>query len=161
MKKEDMGLRVRGIGRVLVIDTLISIAVLGLMILLKWIMLRWGMDDFFIPARPFFAWGKYPLSDYLFYALSVVGQEFVSRGVVYECMRRILPGEHNEVFAIVVSSMIFGAVHVHVGFIYMVGAVLLLSVLGVLYTRQGTIWGLCIPHYILGIALGLLGYVAY
>ena len=39
---------------------------------------------------------------------------------------------------------------------FMIGSFLLLSVFGVIYERQKTIWGLCIPHYFLGLSLKLI-----
>ena len=65
---------------------------------------------------------------------------------------------YREAAAIVVSSLVFGALHLFLGLIYMLGAVVLLGGMGVLYRRQNTIWGLCIPHYVLGMALTFLGF---
>ena len=64
----------------------------------------------------------------------------------------------RELAAIVVTSLAFGALHLFLGLIYMLGAIILLGGLGVLYRRQNTIWGLCIPHYVLGMALVFLGF---
>ena len=50
----------------------------------------------------------------------------------------------------------FGAMHIHKGLFYMLGAVALLSVFGIIYRKQKTIWGLCVPHFVLGIAVGIL-----
>ena len=76
-------------------------------------------------------------------------------------MRRIIPGQYSEGLSVLLSAVMFGALHVHVGFVYMIGATALLGVLGLIYRRQNTIWGLCIPHYVLGMLLGLLDFVAY
>ena len=81
------------------------------------------------------------------------------RGVIHENLRRIFVGKHSEAMAIVVSSLIFGALHIHRGFIYMIAATALLSIFGVLYRRQNSIWGLCIPHFVLGEIIWFLGYV--
>ena len=57
------------------------------------------------------------------------------------------------------SSLLFGALHIHRGFIYMLAATVLLGIFGVLYRKQNSIWGLCIPHFVLGEIIWFLGYV--
>ena len=52
--------------------------------------------------------------------------------------------------------MFFSALHIHLGLGFMAGSFLLLSVFGILYERQKTIWGLCIPHFLLGLSLKLI-----
>ncbi len=91
------------------------------------------------------------------YIIEVVWQEFIARGVVHESLRRIIPGRHGEGLALLVSSLFFGALHIHGGIIYMVGASLLLGILGTVYVRQESIWGTCIPHYVLGVCLVIFG----
>ena len=61
--------------------------------------------------------------------------------------------------SIMVSSLVFGVLHIAYGLPYMVGASLLLGVLGVFYHRQGNIWGLCIIHYVLGEVATFLRYL--
>ena len=113
----------------------------------------------FVPAgAPFWDWSKANWSDYI-YPLTTVLQEFLSRGVIHENLRRIFVGKHSEGAAIIVSSLIFGALHIHRGFMYMLAATALLSIFGVLYRRQNSIWGLCIPHFVLGEIVWYLGFV--
>lgn len=157
---EDVGLGVRGCKKVIVTDSLLTLAGIVLLIVVKLFMMRF-VPGFFTEGVPFFSFGKYPPLEYFTYALSVIGQEFISRGVVHECMSRVIPGKYYEVISIIVSSIMFGALHVHVGLVYMIGASILLGALGVIYRRQHTIWGLCIPHYILGLFIGILDFVVY
>ena len=42
---------------------------------------------------------------------------------------------------------------------YMIAATALLSLFGILYRRQNSIWGLCIPHFVLGEIVWFLGFV--
>ena len=71
-------------------------------------------------------------------------------------LERILPDSYPPAVANIIASLVFGAVHIHKGIVYMVGAALLLSFFGILYSKQKTIWGLCIPHLVLSWSLRIL-----
>ena len=149
---QDMGLSFQGAGRAVLIDSAATALILGGMILAKLIIRRANPAAFGGPDAPFFFWNSFNWADGI-YPLTVVVQEFLTRGVMHESVRRIIPGKHAELIAILVSSLFFGALHIHKGLAYMIGSVLLLSVFGFIYKKQRTIWGLCIPHYFLGMAL--------
>ena len=69
--------------------------------------------------------------------------------------------EKNAVMAaILLSSLLFGAVHIAHGFMYMTAAMILLGALGGLYEKQRNIWGVAIIHYILGQAACCLGFLS-
>ena len=59
-------------------------------------------------------------------------------------------GKHSSIVAILLSSLLFGAVHIAHGFMYMVAAIVLLGALGGLYEKQQNIWGVTIIHFVLG-----------
>ena len=86
-------------------------------------------------------------------------QEFLPRGIIHENLRRIFIGKNKEVVAIIISSLMFGTLHIHRGFIYMIAATALLSIFGILYRIQNSIWGLCILHFILGEVVWYSGFV--
>ena len=154
---EEMGFRIKGISRAVKIDALFTAVFTALLFILKLVIMRVS-PGFFAEGKPFWDWSCANWSDYI-YPLTVVLQEFLSRGVIHENLRRIFVGKYSEAAAIIVSSLIFGALHIHRGFIYMIAATALLSIFGVLYRRQNSIWGLCIPHFILGEVICFLGYV--
>ena len=93
------------------------------------------------------------------YPLTVILQEFLARGVMQENLRRIFTGKHAGALSIIVSALVFGVLHIAYGLPYMLGAALLLGVLGILYHKQGNIWGLCIIHYVLGEVTAFLRYL--
>ena len=107
------------------------------------------------PDEPLFYWSRWTTACTL-YPLTVIAQELLSRGVAQSCLILALPDETPEVIPIVISSLFFGALHLHKGLMFMLGATLLLSVFGFIYNRQKTIWGLCIPHYFLGLSLTVI-----
>lgn len=157
----DMGLGLdKSTARYILIDAAVTLLCLALLCAAKLLIMHLS-PEYFDQSLPFVCWDKYPPSEYLIYALSVLLQEILSRGIVHELLRRMMPGRNVEVSSIFVSSALFGALHIHVGLVYMCSAALLLGVLGIVYNRQKSIWGLCIVHYCLGWALGLLDFVAY
>lgn len=140
-------------------DAVVTVGLILMMCLIKLVMLNVMPEFFDNPA--FVIWDKYPASEYLMYIVSVIAQEFITRGVVHETMDFVVESSHKETLSIIVSSLIFGAMHLHLGITYMVSASFLLGALGMIYNKQRSIWGLCIPHYVLGMLLGLLGFVIY
>ena len=154
---EEMGLKFKGISRAVRIDCLLTAVFAAVLFGLKALLLRLS-PGFFPAGVPFWDWSRLNWSDYT-YPLTVVLQEFLSRGVIHENLRRIFVGRYSEGAAILVSSLIFGALHIHRGFMYMLAATALLSLFGVLYRRQNSIWGLCIPHFVLGEIVWFLGFV--
>jgi PAS domain S-box-containing protein len=154
---EEMGLKIRGISRALRVDCLLTAAAAAILFGIKLVLLRVS-PGFFAEGAPFWDWSKANWSDYI-YPLTAIMQEFLSRGVIHENLRRIFVGKHSETMAIIVSSLLFGALHIHRGFMYMIAATALLSLFGVLYRRQNSIWGLCIPHFVLGEVVWFLGFV--
>ena len=69
-------------------------------------------------------------------------------------------GKNATMAAIILSSLLFGAVHIAHGFMYMAAAMILLGALGGLYEKQRNIWGVAIIHYVLGQAACCLGFLA-
>lgn len=154
---KDLGLSTENLKRNLLVGVLISAVGFSILCLYKLFLIN-ASPDFFPPDRPFIDIGRLTWEEFT-YIISVVWQEFVARGVVHESLRRIIPGKHAEGFALLLSSLFFGAIHIHVGIHYMVGAAVLLGALGFIYIRQNSIWGTCIPHYFLGISLIILSLV--
>ena len=58
--------------------------------------------------------------------------------------------------AIILSSLMFAAMHVHLGFLFMVGAAILAGLEGILYEKQKTILGVWIVHWVFGVSGTLL-----
>ena len=118
------------------------------MLLAKAVLLKVA-PGYFPQGAPFWDWSAGSVAD-IFYPLTVILQEFLARGVMQESLRRIFTGKRAEFLAILVSALVFGVLHIAYGFPFMMAASLLLGVMGVLYRKQGNIWGLCIIHYVLG-----------
>lgn len=143
----DIGLRVANAKATFLPDILITAAGVAAFVLIKCLVLRVA-PGFFPAGAPFWDFGVLGWSD-LGYPLTVVLQEFLARGVMQENLRRIFDGKHAGALSIVVSALVFGVLHIAHGLPFMIAATLLLGALGVLYHKQGNIWGLCIVHYVL------------
>lgn len=155
---DDLGLKIRNPKSTFGIAFAISCGVAGLLILAKLVLLQVA-PGFFASGAPFWNWniGLYSWISYLFTSLL---QEFLARSMIYGSIRKMFDGKHSTISAIAISSLLFGAVHIAHGFMYMVAAIILLGALGGLYERQRNIWGVAIIHYVLGQAACCLGFLA-
>ena len=154
---EEMGFKIKGIAKAIKTDCLLTAIFTAILFGIKLVLLRVS-PGFFPAGVPFWDWSRMNWSD-ITYPLTVVLQEFLSRGVIHENLRRIFVGKYSEAAAIIVSSLLFGALHIHRGFMYMLAATALLAIFGILYRKQNSIWGLCIPHFVLGEVVWYLGFV--
>ena len=150
----DFGLGFYNIRKSIRFNSILTFVILTVMIMTKLCVQRF-FPNIISPDKPLFNWSAVSLASYL-YPLSVVVQEFLTRGAAQGCLERVLPDNSSPAISIIVSSLFFGAIHVHKGLAFMLGAAALLSFFGVLYKKQATIWGLCIPHFFLGLSLTLL-----
>ena len=64
--------------------------------------------------------------------------------------------KHPAVLAIFLSSLIFAALHIHHGFLFMAGAAILAGLEGILYEKQQNILGVWIVHWVFGVSGTLL-----
>ena len=153
----DIGLRVTDPKATFVPDLVITAVGAAVLAAGKLVLLR-AAPGFFPAGAPFWDWRILNWSS-IVYPLTVVLQEFLARGVMQENLRRIFDGKHAAALSIIVSSLVFGVLHIAYGLPFMLGASLLLGALGVLYHKQGNIWGLCIIHYVLGEVATFLRYL--
>lgn len=153
----DIGLRVTNAKKTFVPDLWITVIGTAVLVLGKQILLR-AVPGFFPQGAPFWDWSVGTAAD-IFYPATVVLQEFLARGVMQENLNRVFTGKYATVLSIVVSSLVFGVLHIHYGLPFMLGATVLLGALGMLYHKQGNIWGLCIIHYVLGEVATFLRYI--
>jgi len=109
----------------------------------------------FEPDAPFFDLSRFGLRQIL-YVFTAGIQEFLARSVMQGNLKRITPGRHTGALAILLSSVIFAALHIHFGFLFMVGAAILAGLEGILYEKQQNIFGVWIVHWVFGVSGTLL-----
>ena len=109
----------------------------------------------FQPEAPFIDFSRFGLRQIL-YIFTAAIQEFLARSVVQGNLRRIVVSRHPDVLAIVLSSMIFAGLHIHLGFLFMFGAAVLAGLEGILYEKQRNLLGVWIVHWAFGVSATLL-----
>ena len=155
---EELGLKIQKPKQTFGGAIIISVILVGLLMLAKLVVLKLS-PTFFSEDAPFWNWdlGLYAWVSYVF---TCIIQEFLARSMIYGSIRKMFDGKHATIIAVLLSSLLFGAVHIAHGFVYMVSAIVLLGALGGVYEKQRNIWGVAIIHYVLGQAAGCLGFLA-
>lgn len=153
----DIGLKVSDPFSTFVPDIIIAFGVVIVLSVVKLFILKFS-PGYFPKDAPFFNFGALDISSGI-YIFTAILQEFLARGVMQESLRRIFTGNKGDIMSIILSAVLFGVFHVAHGFVFMVGATLLLGALGVLYNKQRNIWGLSIIHFIFGFMGDLLGLI--
>jgi PAS domain S-box-containing protein len=155
---EDLGLKIHNYKETFICAGVISVSIVLVLVLFKLIILR-IYPEFFSEGIPFWNW-NIGLYSWISYVFTSIIQEFLARSMIYGSIRKIFDGKKGFIASVILSSLLFGAVHVAHGFLYMVAAMILLGLLGGLYEKQRNIWGVTIIHYILGQAACCLGFLS-
>ena len=155
---EELGLKIRNLKETLLSSLGISLLAVVLLIVAKLVVSKIS-PDFFSADAPFWNWniGWYSWLSYIF---TCVIQEFLARSMIYGSIKKMFDGKNSAMAAILLSALLFGAVHIAHGFMYMVAAMVLLGSLGGLYEKHRNIWGVTMIHFILGQAACCLGFLA-
>ena len=95
----------------------------------------------------------------IIYAFTAFIQEFIARSVLQSNLKRIAATKHKAAYSIICASVIFAVLHIMYGFWFMVGAAVLGAVLGVIYEKQNTIFGVWFLHWFLGVSANVLGII--
>jgi membrane protease YdiL (CAAX protease family) len=155
---DELGLKIHDPKRTIGVSILISLSVVVVLIAAKLVITKLS-PGFFLPDTPFWNW-KIGLYSWISYLFTCVIQEFLARSMIYGSIKKMYDGRYNVLFAILLSSLLFGAVHTAHGFMYLSAAIILLGSLGGLYEKQKNIWGVTIIHYVLGQAACCLGFLS-
>jgi len=103
-----------------------------------------------------FDWDKVNI-DFYTYIISAPLQEFLCRGVLQGSIQKFLLGRFNWLWAIILTSSLFGVFHIHesmaLGILAVVGGI----VWGAMYVRHENLIGASINHFIIGNGLVILG----
>jgi hypothetical protein len=94
---------------------------------------------------------------YLVYLLIAPLQEFIARGVFQEALHRLIASRYNSLWAILITSLLFGAFHIHQSISLAFLAITMGIIWGGLYLRHRTLIGIALSHFLIGTWLGILG----
>ncbi len=152
--RKDLGITTDQPKKTLITALIVSAVAVVFLILAKAVA-RLIDPNSFEPAAPFVDWSRFGWRQ-ITYILVAGLQEFVARSVMQTNIRRIMVGKHPAAIAIVLSSLMFAALHIQHGFIFMLGAGILGGLEGILYEKQQNIFGVWILHWVFGVAGTLL-----
>ncbi len=152
---KEFGLNLKDWKRSALESILVSVVVIGLLAAFKLLMVQSGSALFresaiFNPA--------YFGISYITYLLVAPMQEFIARGAMQGSLSLLLPGKHSGLMAVLVTSFLFGALHMSHSVALSVSALLTSLLWGWLYERHKTLVGVSISHFLVGNAAGLMGY---
>ena len=155
---DELGLKIHNFKRTFVSSIVIALSIVLLLMAAK-LAVQKLVPDFFAPNVPFWNWniGLYSWISYIF---TCIIQEFLARSMIYGSIKKMFDGKRGIIAAMVLSSLLFGAVHIAHGFMYMMAAIILLGMLGGLYEKHQNIWGVTIIHFVLGQAACCLGFLS-
>jgi len=100
---------------------------------------------------------KYVGWDYVTYIIVAPLQEFLCRGILQNSIQRFLVGPLNWLWAIVLTSSLFGVFHIHESIELGITAIIGGLLWGWMFVRHKTLIGVSINHFLIGNWLGVLG----
>ena len=155
---DELGLKLQNIKTTLISSLGISFLVVVFLIAAKMAITKVA-PGFFAADVPFWNW-NIGLYSWLSYIFTCIIQEFLARSMIYGSIKKMFDGKHSTLVAIFLSSLLFGAVHIAHGFVYMAAAIGLLGSFGGLYEKHRNIWGVTIIHFVLGQTACCLGFIS-
>lgn len=105
----------------------------------------------FPSGQPFFDFSAPPRFYYITYIFVVFMQELLTRCGLQKSLNKILESKHKDLISVLLTTVMFMAVHLQHGLIYMLGAGILNAILATVYNKHNGILGTCIVHYAFGI----------
>ena len=140
------GLSLKNLRQSLVESIAVSAVIIVLITLLKiWAVNNWALfAGYAIIDLNEIGWPFYS------YLLVAPIQEFITRGVLQSTVERIMPGKYNWLWAIIVSSCLFGAFHIFYSFNLAVLTIGSGFLWGFMYARHRNIIGISISHFAIG-----------
>lgn len=152
----SFGVTLKGGRRAAIDGIIVSVIAIATLTTFKWWLIDYGID-WFGPTDYLLSFSLVDWT-YFTYILVVPLQEFVVRGVVQGSIDRLLVGKYRMLWAIVVTSLIFGAMHLHssvaLGFAAMFSGLLW----GWMYARHRNLIGVSIAHFFISNWAGVLGF---
>lgn len=136
----------------LVESLIVTIPLMAGVLLIKWICIKVNpgffqdtLFDFTVKSESAANWAA------VLYAFSAPLQEFLVRGVLQTSLQRALSEKHRVFFSILVSNLIFAALHQPLYWIFPVSAFIPGVLWGILFFRKRTLVGVSVSHLILGL----------
>jgi CRP-like cAMP-binding protein len=145
---ETFGVTTKGWKKALYEGIGFTLPLLALFISVKWILLNyWAAHGV---VKPLFSLDIHAIRLTIYALVTVPLQELLARGAIQGMLMRFLDGSNKRFMSILVSSILFGTVHLFISFYVACGVLLTSFYLGWLYSRSNTLISPCIAHALLG-----------
>jgi len=151
----DFGLTFTGWKRSVIESLIVSGTLILLLVLIKHLCNRY-LPGLFRETRLFdFSYFGFT---YVTYLVVAPLQEFICRGAVQGTLEKILDIRYRGFFAILVTTFLFGAVHMMSSLNLAVASFITGWLWGWMYHRQKNLIGVSLSHFLIGNISGLMGY---
>ena len=154
----DLGLGTKNLSHNLKVSGIACLVIIALFAVLKLILMKVA-PGVIVHPEAFFDLSWVTPVRFIAYIFTALVPEFLSRGIMQESLTPVIAHEKRESIAIVISTLMFAAIHLHYGPYFMMGAAVLLGVFGVIYRKQRSIWGLVLIHFTFGMSAAFLGLI--
>ena len=156
---DELGVGTKKPGKTIKTALIVAVGAFFFLVILKFVG-RMINPNCFDPDAPFIDFSRFGVRQ-LLYLITAGVQEFIARSVMQGNLRKIMVSKHRATLAIILSSLIFAALHIHFGFLFMVGAGILAGLEGILYEKQLNIFGVWIVHWVFGVSGTLLHLIGH
>ena len=155
---EDLGLGTKNLAHNLRVDGIACLGIIAFFAVLKLILMNVA-PQVIVHPEAFYDPSWVGIGRFVAYIFTAIIQEFLSRGIMQESLSHVIAHEKREELAIIISTLMFAALHLHYSPFFMMGAAVLLGVFGVIYREQRSIWGLALIHFTFGMSAAMLGLI--
>lgn len=155
LRMRDFGLTLTGWKRSVWESLVFSAVFILLLMLIKYLCVKHIPGLF--PETRLFDWSYFGFT-YITYLVVAPLQEFLSRGAVQGTLEKILDIRYRGFFAILVTTFLFGAVHIMSSLNLAVVSFITGWLWGWMYHRHKTLVGVSLSHFLIGNISGLMGY---
>lgn len=146
--------------KVIIQSVMVSLPVMGLIVLLKWLAITlipaFSNEPLINPAAIFRGKTEFDLTIYLSglvaYAIFCPIQEFICRGGIQSALDNFLPEtKHKTMLTIVLSNLLFAMAHSHLTLSFAVFTFVPGLFWGWMYSRQKSLVGVSVSHILIGV----------
>ena len=122
----------------------LTVGIIALFILARLVLEQFSAE---VAERPFFR-TYLNIKHRRYYLISVLVQEILAKGVLQYGIEKTMP-EDKWYIALPISALVFGMLHIYHSLYYILGAIGLALISGILYHRQKNIWSSFVLHFLI------------
>ncbi len=154
---KNFGLQWKGALKAIKESILFSAVLIAFMLLLKLLLRDNNVAEF---QGNWFLYSFLSFEGIIYLPICFV-QEFLTRGIAQTGIEFGIEHKHKQLIAIIVTSCIFGAIHITTSFEFALISIILSCCWGYLYSRHRTLVGVTISHYLVGMFAWTLNFWNY